>query len=348
MQSMQDDMQNMQNMQAMQYIRVRGHDPSLNLALEEAFFSRVAPGKSWFLLWQNGPSVIIGRHQNALEEVNAREIEDKGLPVVRRSTGGGAVYHDLGNLNFSFLEHHEGETGIDFGRYLSPIVRALKKLGVDARISGRNDLEVGGRKISGSAQRLNQGRVLHHGTLLVGADFEAMTRALNPEPEKFLSHGVASVRSRVANISEFWQEGCTLETLCGALASEVCGENAKSPARIPPDVLELAKTLAAEKYGNWDWNIGKSPKFTSRGSRRFPFGRVDLRLNVDRGRIVDCRIQGDFFSVADILELEALLVGCAFRAEDLRAALAGVNLKQWFAGCDDDMEVALREFLASV
>ncbi len=330
----------------MKYIRVQGHDPSLNLALEEAFFSRVGPEESWFLLWQNGPSVIIGRHQNALEEVNTKEIEERRLPVVRRSTGGGAVYHDLGNLNFSFLECREGGSGIDFGRYLSPIVRALKKLGVNAQISGRNDLEVAGRKISGSAQRLNQGRVLHHGTLLVSADFEDMTRALNPEPDKFLSHGVASVRSRVANISEFWSEGCTLETLCETLAGEVCGQEAQAPAEVPADVLELAKTLAGEKYGNWEWNIGRSPKFTSQSSRRFPFGRVDLRLNVEKGHITCCRIYGDFFAVADIGELEGLFVGCPFRSKDMLNVLSGVNLSRWFAGLAD--EVPLREFLASV
>lgn len=331
---------------ALTYIRVTSTSPACNLALEEAFFSCLE-SERYFLLWQNAPSVIIGRHQNACEEINAAEVERRQLPVVRRSTGGGAVYHDPGNLNFSFLERRQESGSIDFARYLAPIVRALARLGVQAEISGRNDLEVQGRKISGSAQRLAQGRVLHHGTLLVQANFEDMTRALSPDPGKFLSHGVASVRARVANISEFWNPGESLESLCRAL----CEETGAVPGRIPAHVLARAEELQREKYGSWAWNMGQNPKFTAQKSERFPWGRVDVRFNVEKGRITDCRIFGDYFAVADISVLEGCFAGCRAEKTSMADALDAVlkagraDLDQWFSGCDTQV---MREFLLSV
>ncbi|MDO5536106.1 MAG: lipoate--protein ligase [Desulfovibrionaceae bacterium] len=323
----------------MQYLRLTTHDPSYNLAVEEALFSALNPdSEPCFMLWQNGPSVIVGCHQNAMEEVNAEEVRRRSLPVVRRSTGGGAVYHDLGNLNFSFLEYRPGVRKVDFRHYLEPIVRALGRCGVDARISGRNDLEAGGRKISGSAQRLAQGRVLHHGTLLVDADFEDMTMALHPDPEKYMSKGVASVRARVANISEFWKAGTTLEDLCGVLADEM----GAVPADLPEAAHREALRLQAEKYGRWEWNIGASPKFTSSTARRFPWGRVQVCLQVEKGIVTACRIYGDFFAVEPTARLEALLTGCQARREAFDDALKGADLSQWFSGCQED---EMRAFL---
>ncbi len=325
----------------MRYLRVQDTDPARNLALEEALFSTLE-GEGIFMLWQNAPSIIIGRHQNAWEEINAAEVERRHLFVVRRSTGGGAVYHDLGNLNFSFLECRAGSGGMDFARYLAPIVRGLARLGVRASLSGRNDLEVGGRKISGSAQRLARGRVLHHGTLLVSANFEDMTRALNPTPEKYLSHGVASVRARVANIAEFWKEGSDMEALCRVLCEEAGGR----PWSVPDHVLLKAGEIARAKYGNWQWNMGQNPRFTTRISRHFPWGSVEMRVVVARGVITECRVFGDFFAVEDIAELEKGLCGCRAQRTSLGQRLASLgSLKRWFCGCDED---ELRDFLLSL
>lgn len=325
----------------MRYVRLKTNDPSWNLAVEEALFNTLqGDSESLFMLWQNSPSVIVGCHQNAMEEVNAAEVRRRALPVVRRSTGGGAVYHDLGNLNFSMLEYRPGVRHVDFRHYLEPITRALAKCGVQAVISGRNDIEVAGRKISGSAQRLAQGRVLHHGTLLVSADFEDMTRALNPDPEKYLSKGVASVRARVANISEFWQPGTTLEHLCDLLAAEL-GARA---CELPGTARAEAERLRQEKYGRWKWNIGASPKFTSRIARKFPWGRVQICVNVEKGVITCCRIYGDFFSAAAIADLEALLTGCQARREAIAEKLRGKELETWFSGCDAE---EVRLFFAS-
>ena len=321
----------------MRYLRVQATEPAHNLALEEALF-QTFDGESLFMLWQNAPSIIIGRHQNAWEEINREEVEARHLPVVRRSTGGGAVYHDLGNLNFSFFECREGTGGMDFARYLEPIVRGLARLDVNASISGRNDLEVEGRKISGSAQRLARGRVLHHGTLLVSANFEDMTRALNPEPEKYLSHGVSSVRARVANISEFWKDGTDMESLCSALREEVGGR----AWNIPESVLQIAEELAVKKYGNWEWNMGQNPRFSAQVSRRFPFGRVDVRVQVARGIVSECRIYGDFFAVEDIALFERALCGCRAERASIEERLASLGpLARWFSGCDEEKMRAL-------
>ena len=202
----------------MRFLSLSSTDPAFNLALEECLLQWLpADHPGLFLLWQNAPSVIVGRHQVTLDEIDSDFVRRRGLPVVRRMTGGGAVYHDLGNLNFSFMENAHGRKTVDFARYLRPVCAALAELGVQASLTGRNDLEAGGRKISGSAQSLRHGRILHHGTLLVSLDFGELVQALHVDPDKIRSKGIASVRSRVANISEFWAPGSSMESLRAAL-----------------------------------------------------------------------------------------------------------------------------------
>ena len=309
------------------------NDPALNLALEEVLFRRLGPAfPGCFLLWQNAPSVIVGRHQNTREEVDADWLAARAIPVVRRHTGGGAVYHDLGNLNFSFMEYAPERKRVDFARYLEPICAALARLGVAARLTGRNDLEAGGRKISGSAQSLREGRVLHHGTLLVDLNFADMVAALSVDPEKYRSKGVASVRARVANISEFWRPGTTMADLRAALAA-CCAPDAP-PEAVPADVLREAHQLAEEKYRTWEWNFGHSPAFSEQRRQRFPWGLVDLRLEVRRGIITSCRLSGDFFATVETAELEQRLIGVRDEPQALQAALAGVDWEACFSGCD--------------
>ena len=228
----------------MQFLSLSSTDPALNLALEECLLQWLpADHPGLFLLWQNAPSVIVGRHQVTLDEIDADFVRRRGLPVVRRMTGGGAVYHDLGNLNFSFMENAHGRKTVDFARYLRPVCAALAELGVQASLTGRNDLEAGGRKISGSAQSLRQGRILHHGTLLVSLDFGELVQALHVDPDKIRSKGIASVRSRVANISEFWTPGSGMEDLRAALLRH-CADGEGS---LEPEVLRAMEHSALEK-----------------------------------------------------------------------------------------------------
>jgi len=306
-------------------------DPAFNLALEEHLLTSLPPGHpGLFMLWQNCPSIIVGRHQCTAEEVDAAFVQRENLPVVRRMTGGGAVYHDAGNLNFSFISHVPGPARPDFARWLEPVCRALRDVGGTAVISGRNDREAEGRKIAGSGQRYWQGRCLHHGTLLVQADFERMGRALTPDAAKLRSRGVASVRARVGNLADIWQSGTTMEDLKACLLRHcACGL-----ADLADADTAAASALAERKYQQWSWNYGASPPFDETRSQRFAFGSISLRLAVRQGRITDCRIYGDFFVQDDITELESLLTGQSCEPQSLRHALASVDWPRWFGPCD--------------
>ena len=315
-------------------------DPAFNLALEEHLLSTLpADHPGWFLLWQNGPSVIVGRHQCTVDEVNLPFVNEHRIPVVRRMTGGGAVYHDTGNLNFSIITRtlSRAEGKLDFAHYLAPIVRALATVGVTAHISGRNDLEVDGRKISGSGQRVTQGRVLHHGTLLVRLDVDTMVAALTPDAAKIRAKGVASVRARVTNIADHWRPGTTLAEVQDALVA-TCAEGTDAPTAAD---FAAAEALANSKYRQWSWNFGASPPYSEERQERFPWGTVRVRCDVQRGHIRHCRIEGDFFAVRDIAELETRLVGCSCQPDALTRALAGVPWQEHFGGCDAQ---AMRDF----
>lgn len=324
----------------MRFLFFSSLDPAFNLALEEQLFLTLPedhPGL--FLLWQNGPSVIVGRHQCTAEEVNAEFIRSENVPVVRRMTGGGAVYHDEGNLNFSFIENVHGLERVDFRRYLKPVRAALAELGVTAVICGRNDLEVADRKISGSGQLLRRGKVLHHGTLLVNVDFTRLEQALTVDPEKIRSKGVASVQARVGNISEYWRPGSDMDALKASLLRHC----AQRPGRLDMALYAEAQALAENKYRQWSWNYGASPAFTEQKRRRFPWGSVDVRLGVRHGRITECRILGDFFSNAEIEDLEMLLVGVEREPQAMGKTLEHVPWEQFFSGCEP--EVMRRFFL---
>ncbi len=325
---------------SMEFLTFSSLDPAFNLALEERLFDSLPPEHpGLFMLWQNGPSIIVGRHQCTAEEVNADFVRRENLPVVRRITGGGAVYHDTGNLNFSFIENANGQERVNFRRYLEPVREALRDVGVRAEISGRNDLEVDGRKISGSGQRIHRGKVLHHGTLLVDVDFGRLSEALSVDPEKIRSKGVASVRARVRNLSECWTPGTDMGTLKCCLLRHC----AASAARLDMGDYAAAQALADSKYRQWSWNYGASPAFTEEKRRRFPWGGVNLRLSVRNGRIADCRIYGDFFANAEIEDLENMLAGLQHEPGALAEALEDVPWELYFSGCDPE---EMRRFFA--
>jgi lipoate---protein ligase len=306
-------------------------DPRINLAIEEYALKNLDINESYLLFYINEPSIIIGKNQNTIEEINTEYVEKNGIHVVRRLSGGGAVYHDLGNLNFSFITKDDGESFHNFRKFTEPVVNALKKLGVDAELSGRNDLLAGGRKISGNAQFSTKGRMFSHGTLLFDSEIESVVSALNVKKDKIESKGIKSIRSRVANISEFLSEKVTIEEFRSLLLKNIFeGMN-----EIPEYVLtekdwENIHELSKERYQNWDWNYGKSPKFNLQHSHRFPVGQIDVRFEVDKGVIKNCKIYGDFFGVGEVQEIEEKLTGLKYEKSQIAAALEEIEIKHYF------------------
>lgn len=240
-------------------------DPRLNLALEEFVFRNFTEGE-YLLLYVNAPSVILGKHQNMLEEVDPGFAEGQGIPVVRRISGGGAVYHDTGNLNFSVITAHDPAKHNNYESFVAPVIRALRLLGVEARLNSRNSLVAAdGRKISGNAQFTSRGRMLSHGTLLFNSDLDALNAVLQPVVGEIESHAVQSVRSRVVNIGELLPEPMTMEDFRDHIARVCTGTEPGEEIpqrRLTEEEWRKVQRLAEEKYGSWEWNIGRSPKFT--------------------------------------------------------------------------------------
>ncbi|MCM3748281.1 lipoate--protein ligase [Paenibacillus pasadenensis] len=315
------------------------HDPSLNLALEEYVLRHLPADNDYLLFYINEPSIIIGKNQNTLEEINEDYVQERGLHVVRRLSGGGAVYHDHGNLNFSFITKDDGESFRNYRKFTQPVIEALHSMGVEAELSGRNDIQVGERKISGTAQFATRGRMYTHGTLLFQSDISHVAAALKVNPEKFKSKSTKSVRSRVANISEFLLEPMTVEQFRSRLLGFLYKGEPVQTYELTEADWEGVRRIAEERYRSWDWNYGRSPEFNMRQVKRLSAGTYDVRLNVAQGRIERASIYGDFFGTAEVSELEELLAGIRYEPGSVREALAGVELTPYLG------PVELEEFL---
>ncbi|MGI6404780.1 MAG: lipoate--protein ligase [Oscillospiraceae bacterium] len=293
------------------YMETGSHDPTWNLAFEEYCLTQLTDCPEIMLLWQNHHSIIIGRYQNAESEVNANAVRELGVNVVRRSTGGGAVYHDLGNLNYSFIFPESGED-LDIERICRPMIRALREMGIPAELQGRNDLAIQGQKISGTAQRLEKGRMLHHGTLLFDSDLQMLQKVLRVDHAKFQSKGASSVRSRVTNIKPFLPETVSLSDFWQQLL-DVFGREGLEKRSLGEDDLARIRQLRDEKYRTWDWNYGQAPAFQYCNTQRYPGGKIQILFNITHGLIHSCKIQGDFLGLTAMEGLESLLVGLPFQ-----------------------------------
>lgn len=312
-------------------------DPQINLAIEEYALKNLDINETYLLFYINAPSIIIGKNQNTIEEISTEYVEKNGITVVRRLSGGGAVYHDLGNLNFSFITKDDGESFHNFRKFTEPVVHALQKLGVNAELSGRNDLTVEGRKISGNAQFSTRGRMFSHGTLMFDSEIDHVVSSLRVKKDKIESKGIKSIRSRVANISEFLNERISIEEFRTILLKNIFGDIDEIPEYVlTEDDWEKIHQLSKERYQNWDWNYGKSPKFDLQHSHRFPVGSIDVRLNVIKGIIEDCKIYGDFFGVGDVGEIEAKLIGQRYERASIEEALKGTNIQHYFGNITMD------------
>jgi lipoate-protein ligase A len=319
-------------------------DPRINLAIEEYALKRLPASDSYLLFYINEPSIIIGKNQNTLEEINIDYVEQQGLHVVRRLSGGGAVYHDLGNLNFSFITQDDGQSFHDYQKFTKPVVEALRKLGVEAELTGRNDIQVGERKISGNAQFTSKGRMFSHGTLLFASEMEHIVSALKVNADKIKSKGIKSIRSRVANITEFLTKPMTIEQFRTALLETIFDTSVDLVPRynLTDQDWKAIHELSKERYQNWEWNYGKSPKSTFQSSKRFEqVGTVSVHLQIEQGIIAQIKIYGDFFGVGDVSELEELLKGTRYEETAIRERLAGTEIGHYMGNFSKEAFISL-------
>ena len=310
-------------------------NPAYNLAMEEYLLTRKREDIA--MLWRNDNAVIIGRNQNAVEELNLEFIREKNVTVIRRMTGGGAVFHDLGNVNFTFIEPNQEDSFNNYARFTRPICGYLNTLGVDAQLSGRNDLTVEGMKISGNAQTVKNGRIMHHGTLLFSANMSDLAGALKPRPIKIESKGIKSIRSRVTNISAHLAAPMTvLEFLEGLKQYFLDTVPGISEYLLTSEDKAAADKLVEEKYGRWEWNYGQSPRYGFEKAKKFPAGLVEVKLEVENGVITAAKILGDFFGVNEVEGLEQRLIGIRHTGEDIRRALEPVDTQSFIYGVDKE------------
>lgn len=310
------------------YLETGSQDPCYNLAFEEFVLQNRREGE-YLLLWQNDKTIVIGQNQNAEAEINRAFVERHGIRVVRRTTGGGAVYHDLGNLNYSFITDAGNAERMTMERFTTPIVEALRGLGMQAEASGRNDILVEGRKVSGTAQRLVKDRILHHGTLLFDANPGMVSGALNVDPAKFQSKSAQSVRSRIGNIRDFLEQDMTLEAFWDYLKRTLAGSGLVQGSLTAEELAEVT-ALKTSKYDTWAWNFGRSPKYNVTNKRKWDGGFLEPRMEVAEGRITDIVFYGDFLAVSPMEEVVTALRGCLFQREAVAAVLGRLELARYF------------------
>lgn len=306
-------------------------DPRINLAIEEYALKHLNIDETYLLFYINRPSIIIGRNQNTIEEINSDYVDGNGITVVRRLSGGGAVYHDLGNLNFSFITRDDGDSFHNFKKFTQPVVETLEKLGIHAELSGRNDILAEGKKISGNAMFSTKGRMFSHGTLLFQSEMDHIVSALKVKKDKIESKGIKSIRSRVGNIADFLKEPMSVEEFRSFLLQNIFKESGKVTEYVLTETdWEKIHEISEERYQNWEWNYGKSPKFNLQNSHRFPVGSVDIRLEVNRGIIENCKIYGDFFGVGEVADIEQKLTGIRYEKEAISKVLDEIDIRHYF------------------
>ena len=310
-------------------------DPYFNLAAEEYFFSNFKD--NIFMLWRNSPAIIVGKHQNTLAEINYDYVKENNIKVVRRMTGGGAVFHDLGNINFTFIETGESEKLVDFRKYVQPILDILLKLGVDAKFEGRNDLTIDGKKFSGNAEHVYKNRILHHGTILFSAKMSDLTKALNVKDVKFTDKAVKSVRSRVTNVSEHLKNPITVLEFINLVFNHILEMYDDAVIyEITKQDKEKIEELVKNKYSTWEWNFGYSPEYNFDKSVRTDGGTLEVSMFVENGVIQRLKFYGDFFTHKDISELEEAFCGVPHKEDEIKKIFESFKIDDYFLNINEN------------
>ncbi len=321
-------------------VMLSSHNPYFNLAAEEYFLKQRE--EEFFLLWRNNPCIVVGRNQNTRKEINYEYVTGRQIPVVRRLTGGGTVFHDLGNLNFTLIQKGVEDKFGNYGAFAGPVIDTLAQLGVTATLSGRNDLLIGDKKFCGQAQTMWHGRLMHHGCILFSANVEALTNALKVNPLKIQSKGIDSVRSRVTNIQNHLPAPCSVEEFAQLLKNRFLAVEGNSLYEVTAQDLETIETLVREKYATYQWNYGFSKEYSFQKDSRFSAGTLTVSMEIRENTIGEIEIAGDFFGVKPLEELEQALKGVTYEEGAVKTALEQANLKEYMAGISvDEMLTAM-------
>jgi lipoate-protein ligase A len=317
---------------SMIFIDSNSTDPRYNLALEQFVFDQLPSDQSYLMLWQNHNTIVVGKHQNTREEINEAYVYEKQISVVRRLSGGGTVYHDMGNLNYTFITDDQYNDSFRFDVFTKPIIDTLAEIGIHAEFNSRNDITIKEQKFSGSAQYTKNGRVMHHGTLMFSSDLSQIPKALNPNKDKFQSKSTKSVRSRVCNISDHLQSPMTLNAFKSKLIAHITKTTKLALYTLNEQEEKQVKEIALNRYSSWDWVYGRSPIYRYNNRQRFSFGAISISADIKKGQIHKILISGDFFGSGDLQELENHLIGCKVEQSELINRLKELNLSSYING----------------
>lgn len=316
------------------YIVNKSNKPDYNIALEEYCFKNLRQHDKIFILWINEPAIIVGKNQNTIEEVNTEYVKQNNIHVVRRISGGGAVYHDHNNLNYTIISNEDKGADFDFKTFSQPVVDTLADLGVTAEFTGRNDITIDGMKICGNAQAYLKGRVMHHGCLLFDTDLSVLSKALEQPKEKIESKSVKSVRSVVSNILPHLPEKITVDEFSDKLLEKMKQEFPEMVEyKFSEQELDEIEDIRAGKFGTWEWNYGNSPKFGIERHSRFTAGKIDVHIDVKNSIINNIKFFGTFFgNNSNLEEIERQLVGVRYTADSVENKLSELDYAHYFAG----------------
>jgi len=300
-------------------------DPYFNLAAEEYFLKNFQ--EDFFMLWRSKASVVVGKHQNALAEINHEFVRKNQIPVARRLSGGGTVFHDPGNVNFSFIRNVANISEVNFKVFTIPVIEALKKLGVVAYTTGRNDLLIDGKKISGNAEHVHRNRVLHHGTLLFDSHLESLKGALKVDLSKFEDKAVQSNRSEVTNIANYLPNRISVKEFTNFLFGEISQSYTDYQVYEPtPTDIEAIEKLSIEKYQTWDWIFGYSPRYRFTNTLNTANGAISVNMLVEKGHIAEVRISGE---IPDKIgqNMAKRLVGLRHDLDEIKHCMSLLSIK---------------------
>ncbi len=324
----------------MVYLKSDSTDANFNFALEKYAIEELDIAKEYFMFWRTAPTLMVGRYQNTLAEINMPFAKANNINIVRRITGGGTIYTDENGWQFSFIVKQTGSKKIEFGTFTKPIIDALKSLGVNAYKSGRNDLVIDEKKISGNAQYIRKDVVLHHGSLLFDTDLEQLVRALNVADEKIISKGIASVRQRVTNIADYLEEKIDSTQFRDVMLKFLLKD--METYELTKNDIDRVKQIKQSFFDKWEWNFGNNPKFNITKEKRFAGGKLMVQSFVEKGNITQINFYGDFFAKEGLSDLEKKLAGCLYKEDEIKKLLESENAEDYF------YNITLEELLSCI